>query len=142
MKEMAAYPGPQPPPVTAKEYLQALAQNRLLGLKCQKCGYITAPPRLVCRHCSSRDVVVIELSGRGQIVSFTSVYIPADTYTGPLPYLVVMVELAEGPWILGNLCGADPAGTSIEIIGHPVKMDNSLLSPTPGKAIAPLFVLE
>lgn len=132
------------PKITVKDYLAALRENRLLGLKCRECGFITAPPRLACRHCSGRNSEILELSGKGKIATFTSVYIPPESRRGKTPYTVVLVELDEGPWIMGNLSGVDPAQISLEIIGHSVIMNNTLLlqgeSPE-DDIIAPLFEL-
>ncbi len=34
--------------LTFKGYNEALKENKLLGLKCQECGTITVPPKMVC----------------------------------------------------------------------------------------------
>ena len=129
--------------ITVKEYLAALRENRLLGIKCTECGFITAPPRLACRKCAGQDTEVVELSGKGQIATFTSIYIPVESRRGHTPYLVVMVALDEGPWIMGNLSGVDPATASLELIGQRVKIkmppSGEDISPD---GIAPLFVLD
>ena len=132
-----------PTKIIVKEYFTALKENKLLGVKCTICGFITAPPRLACRKCACQDTNVIELSGKGTIITFTSVYIPPENRRGKAPYLVVMVELDEGPWIMGDLNGPDPTTATLELIGKRVKMDNSLLDKTDPKGeAAPQFYLE
>jgi uncharacterized OB-fold protein len=116
------------PKITVKEYLAALRINKLLGLKCQDCGFVTAPPRLACRKCAGQDTEVVELSGKGKIATFTSVYVPPQNRRGHTPYIVVLVELDEGPWIMGNLNGIDPATASLELIDKRVIMKNMLPS--------------
>ncbi len=132
------------PKISVKEYLTALTENRLLGLKCKDCGFVTAPPRLACRKCGNQDAEVVELSGKGKIVTFTSVHIPPESRRGQTPYLVVMVELDEGPWIMGNLNGTDPANATMELIDKRVIMKNQPLSgeQKPEDGVAPLFVLD
>jgi len=127
-----------------KEYRTALRENKLLGLKCQACGFVTTPPRLACRHCGEIGSDIIQLSGRGKIVTFTSVFIPPENRRGQQPYLVVAVELEEGPWIMGNLQGADPASSNLDLIGKTVFMNNDLIpnDRKPPEDIAPMFVLE
>ncbi len=130
------------PKITAKEYLAALKENKLLGVKCKDCGFITAPPRLACRKCSGLDTELVQLSGKGKIVTFTSIHVPPLSRRGRTPFLVAMVELEEGPWILGNLSGVDPTTASMELIGQKVIMQN--MPPTSGNEKedpAPLFVL-
>ena len=132
------------PVITVRDYLAALRENRLIGLKCRECGFVTAPPRLACRRCSSRDNEIMELSGKGKIATFTSVCIPPESRRGKTPYIVVLVEMEEGPWIMGNLSGVDPAAVTLEIIERKVRMNNLSLPqediPKDG-AIAPLFEL-
>jgi uncharacterized protein len=130
------------PKPTVKEYLTALRQNRLMGVKCRECGFVTTPPRLACRRCQSLQTETVEVGGRGKIVSFTVVCIPPESHRGRTPYLVVLVELDEGSWIMGNLNGVDPANVTTDIIGRRVKMDNTLLPTEENTEIAPLFVLE
>jgi uncharacterized protein len=129
--------------ISVKEYLAALKENKLLGLKCRDCGFITAPPRLACRRCAGQNTELVELSGKGKIATFTSVYIPPESRRGKTPYLVVMVELAEGPWIMGNLNGTDPAAASLDLIGRKVIMRNSPpADPEDKTEPAPQFVLD
>jgi uncharacterized OB-fold protein len=131
------------PAISVKEYLAALKENRLLGVKCKDCGFITAPPRQACRKCSGQDTGVVQLSGKGKIVTFTSVHIPPESRRGKTPYLVVLVELEEGPWIMGNLPGVDPNDTPFDIIGKSVIMNNlpALHENKPEEPIAPQIEL-
>ena len=105
-----------------KDYNEALKQNRLMGLKCQACGAITVPPKMVCRQCASPDMEVTELKGKGKIRTFTTVYVAPEGREDEVPYTVVLVELDEGPWIMGNLDDLDPAQATMELIGSKVKM--------------------
>ena len=130
--------------ISVKEYLTALTENRLLGLKCQDCGFITTPPRLACRKCGGQETEIVELSGKGKIVTFTAVYISAEKQKGKTPFLVVMVELDEGPWIMGNLSGVDPATATLDLIDKRVIMRNAALpaDQKPENGVAPLFILD
>jgi uncharacterized OB-fold protein len=132
------------PKLTVKDYTEALEKNRLLGLKCRDCGTITAPPRMTCCKCSGYELEPVDLSGNGKIVTFTSVHVPTQCRQGQQPYLVVMVELDEGPWLMANLSGADPDSATIELIGKRVKMIAPLPSPERRSegGIAPLFALN
>ncbi len=126
-----------------KEYRLALRENKLAGLKCKTCGFVTAPPRLACRNCGATDSEVVVLSGKGKIVTFTTVFIPPENHRGQGPYLVVVVELEEGPWIMGNIQGADPEKATLDLIGKAVYMNNDLIpnDRKPPEDIAPMFVL-
>ena len=128
--------------LTLKDYNEALKQNRLLGLKCQSCGAITVLPKMVCRQCTGPDMEIIELKGTGKIRTFTTVYVASEGREDEIPYTIVMVELDEGPWIMGNLDGIDPAQASMELVGKKVKMGNKVFPGdkySAGEGARPLF---
>jgi len=127
-----------------KDYNEALKQNKILGLKCRSCGAITVPPKMACRQCASLDMDIIELEGRGKIRTFTTVFVGAEGRESEVPYVIVMVELDEGPWLMGNLEGIDPKTASMELIGKKVKMGNKVFSGdkfSAGEGARPLFSL-
>jgi uncharacterized OB-fold protein len=130
--------------LTVKEYTEALEKNKLIGLKCQDCGTITAPPRMTCFKCSGFNLEPCELSGNAKIVTFTAIRVPPQSRQGQPPYLVAMVELDEGPWLMANLSGANPDTASLELIGKRVKMITPLPSSEkrPEGGLAPLFTLD
>ncbi len=127
-----------------KDYNEALKQNKLLGLKCRVCGAITVPPKMVCRQCASPDMEIVELKGSGKIRTFTTVFVAAEGREGEVPYIIVMVELDDGPWIMGNLEGIDPKQASMKIIGKKVKMGHKVFPGdkySAGEGARPLFSL-
>ncbi len=127
-----------------KDYSEALKQNKLLGLKCRACGAITTPPKMVCRQCASPDMDIIELKGSGKIRTFTTVYVASEGREDEVPYTIVMVELDDGPWIMGNLGDFDPAQASMELVGKKVKMGHKVFPGdkySAGEGARPLFSL-
>jgi uncharacterized OB-fold protein len=127
-----------------RDYNEALKQNKLLGLKCQACGAITVPPKMVCRQCASPDITIIELKGSGKIVTFTTVFVAAEGREAEVPYVIVMVQLDDGPWVMGNLEGIDPKAASMELIGNNVKMGNRVFPGdkySAGESARPVFTL-
>jgi uncharacterized OB-fold protein len=52
---------------------------------------------------------VIEATGHGIVYSYVTANVAVSPdYTGPLPYTVATVELAEGPRVLGRIEGPGP----------------------------------
>jgi uncharacterized OB-fold protein len=129
-----------------KEYNEALKQNKLLGLKCNQCGQVSANPRLACAACGSTDLQVIELKGKGKIQTFTTIFVPPEGREAECPYVVTLVELDEGPSIMGNLTGVEPDKVTIDVIGKKVKMSGTAVFPgdkySAGDIARPLFSLE
>lgn len=115
--------------LTYKAYNESLKRNKLLGLKCKSCGAITAPPKMVCHTCISTDLEIIELAGKGEIVTFTTINVAAEGREVEVPYTIVMVQLEEGPWLMGNLTGVDPSQVTMDVIGKKVKMSRSKIFP-------------
>ena len=131
--------------LTFKDYNEALKEDKLLGLKCRECGAITVPPKMVCRKCASPDMEIVELSGRGKIQTFATVYVAPEGREDEVPYVIVIAELDEGPWLMGNLDGIEPEKVDTEIIGKRVKMGHRIFPGdkySPGESASPLFSLE
>jgi uncharacterized protein len=127
-----------------KDYNEALKQNKILGLKCRQCNAITIPPKMACRQCGSPDMDVIEVKTDGKIKTFTTVFVGAEGRESEVPYILVIVELEEGPWIMGNLEGIDPKTATMELIGKKVKMGNKVFPGdkySAGESARPIFTL-
>ena len=127
-----------------KDYNEALKDNRILGVKCASCGAVTTPPKMACPNCEGADLAVHQLQGEGKIRTFTTVYVAAEGREDEVPYVIVIVEMAEGPWIMGNLDGVDPAATGMDLIGQAVTMNGSRVFPGDaysGDGARPLFRL-
>lgn len=132
-------------PLTFAQYNKALKKNILLGLECKKCRSITSPPQMRCHECSSLDLEVVELSGRGTIQTYTTIYVAAENRENELPYIIVLVKSEEGPWIMGNLFDQDPNKAGMDIIGKKVRMGNRLFPGdrySNGDAARPVFYFQ
>jgi uncharacterized OB-fold protein len=129
-------------PLPFEQYNSALKKNILLGLKCRQCEKITCPPQMVCQECASLDLEITQLTGTGIIQTYTTIYVAAENRENEVPYVIVLVELEEGPWIMGELGAANPDETDLNIIGKCVKMGNRLFPGdkySNGAAARPVF---
>jgi uncharacterized OB-fold protein len=123
-------------------YNEALKKNKLLGLKCNDCGTVTCPPMMSCSQCASTNHEVYELSGVGKIVTFSTSYVAAEGRECELPCTIVLVELDEGPWIMGNLIEMDPRKVTMETMGKRVIMGFKIFPGdkySAGNAARPVF---
>lgn len=131
--------------VDFQTYSDALKKNKLLGLKCRHCATITCPPKMTCQECTGMDLEVVELSGSGNIVTFTTTFVAPLGREGEVPYTIAMVELDEGPWIAGNLNDSDPAKTGMDLIGKRVKLGHKVFPGdrySAGESASPLFSFD
>ncbi len=108
-------------PFTAASFYGYLDEDRLMGARCASCGTLYLPPRAICPGCHGEDLAWVELSGRGALAAFTSVYVGpsamiAEGFDRNNPYLTGIVELTEGPRISARILGLDARNpSSIEV---------------------------
>lgn len=112
-------------PLTYNEFKKGLADGKLLGLKCQGCGSYTTPPNGVCTSCGSSRLEVKTLSNKGKIKTFTVIRVAPIGFDPP--YIVSMVALEDGPWVVGNVVGIDPNKANIELLEKEVSVGYRLL---------------
>jgi uncharacterized protein len=128
-----------------KEYNENLRQGRLSGLKCNGCGELSAQPRLVCAKCGGQDLEAVELKGGGTIQTFTVNYVAAEGRESEAPYIVAIVELDDGPWVMGNITGLKPEEATMDIMGRKVSMEGPAVFGgdrySAGEVARPLFKL-
>jgi uncharacterized protein len=106
--------------LTFYTWRDGLKAGKFLGLKCKECGTVTYPPRKVCAECGGENLDIVELSGKGKILTFTVCFgVPAG-FQGP--YVVAMAELEEGCRIMANVLDVDPNKVGMELIGQNVKL--------------------
>lgn len=108
--------------LTFKDYSKALTKGKLLGLKCKSCSNITIPPKMTCQECGGTDLDIVELNKRGKIVTFTLVQVAPEGRQNEVPYIIALVKLEEGPWIMGNLIDIDPGTATMDLIDRDVKV--------------------
>lgn len=70
--------------------------------RCESCGHVAWPPRLLCPACGSPDFAAIR-AGRGVVRERTEVVSPAGE-----PVALVTVALDSGPWVLARTTDARP----------------------------------
>jgi hypothetical protein len=75
----------------------------LPALRCAACGTLAIPPAFVCPRCGADELEPASLSGRGRIVSWTTIYMPPAAFAAEAPYDVAIVALEEGPRVTGRL---------------------------------------
>jgi uncharacterized protein len=116
---MAKKPIPRPYQDT-QAYWDAAKENRLVIQQCRDCGKLQFYPRGVCSHCLSSGLDWIEASGRGTVYSFTIAHrAPHPGFGNETPFVIAIVELAEGVRMMTNIVGCDPKTMRIDM---PVKV--------------------
>jgi uncharacterized OB-fold protein len=93
--------------------------GKLVLQRCQHCGHVLFYPRTHCDACQSDQLAWEDASGAGTIASYTVVRraVSADFEA---PYVIALIDLAEGPRMMSQIIDADPDALAV---GLSVKVD-------------------
>lgn len=106
-------PTPAPNPET-QAFWDACSRGVLTVQQCDDCHHRQHYPRLLCTACGSQKLEQVAVSGTGRVISFTINRVPVSAaYADDVPYAVALVQLAEGPTMMGNLTDCDLAALHI-----------------------------
>lgn len=93
-------------PELTKPFWDGAKRHELLVPQCSNCGQHFFYAREVCPNCLSPKWEWTKASGRGRLYSWTTVYQPGNpAFAGDAPYVYALIQLEEGPRIVGNLIG-------------------------------------
>ncbi|HEX7354049.1 MAG TPA: Zn-ribbon domain-containing OB-fold protein [Mycobacteriales bacterium] len=109
---------PRPTPET-QPYWDGAAAGELRIQRCRACGEAYFYPRPVCPHCASWDVEWFTASGEATLHSYVINERPAPGFTAP--YVIAVVELAEGPRMMTNIVGVEPTPENL-VLDMPVRV--------------------
>ena len=82
---------PTPNP-ESEAFWQGCNEGRLLIQRCGACGHHQFYPRLLCTGCASVTIIRRPVT---------------EAYAADVPYVVALIELAEGPTMMSNVIGCD-----------------------------------
>ena len=103
---------PVPTPET-EHFWDGTKAERLLLQRCSDCDKVYFPPRPFCPGCSSREVVVEQVSGRGFLYSYVISHRPHPAFDGH--YAIAVVELEEGPRMMTNIVDCEQTPEALEL---------------------------
>lgn len=114
--------------------------KRLAFPYCLSCRRFHWYPMPRCPHCRSRDIEWREVSGHGEVASFTRVMHPFDaSRADKLPYIVGLVVLADAPGLnfITNIVGEDTetlqVGQAVEPVFRTDEKDTPLVEFRPAR---------
>ena len=118
--------------IDSKLFWEGADRGELIIQQCAKCERLHHPPRPMCPKCHSVTMRGAKMSGAGVVYSWcVPVHPPAFGF--PMPPIVALIDLEEGPRVLSNVVGIDPQ-----------KMKNGMevrveFAPTAGGQHVPVF---
>jgi uncharacterized OB-fold protein len=136
------FPDGMPQPMADSEavpWWEAAGEHRLVVQRCTECSHTRLPPAPICPECRSERSDWQEVSGRGEIYSYTVVHRPiALDQEVPFVVAVIALEGAGGVRMITNIVDADHAalaiGLPVEVVWEDMSDDLSIprfkLAPT------------
>ena len=99
----------------------------LIGEVCPHCQAKIFPARDVCPECGGEAKTAFRFSGRGEVYSFTAMYIVPVGFEQSAPYTVALVKLEEGPVVTAQLTDVGEQevkiGTPVEMVTRRIRQD-------------------
>ncbi|GAB3666351.1 hypothetical protein GCM10027589_31410 [Actinocorallia lasiicapitis] len=99
-------------------FWEGAREGELRIQKCGECGVLRHPPGPMCPACHATRQEHVVAAGRGTVYSYVVHHHPPVPGRTP-PYVVALIELAEGPRILGNVLDVAPQDVTV---GMPVQL--------------------
>jgi scaffold protein (connect acetoacetyl-CoA thiolase and HMG-CoA synthase) len=102
----------------ARFWRETPRRYNLGGSRCTVCKTVYFPPRTVCPSCSVHRQSIgkmepYQLSGEGEVLTFSIVHDPAEGFELQVPYVLALVKTTEGPVLTGQVVDVDPATVAI-----------------------------
>jgi|SRR5882762_8485587 uncharacterized OB-fold protein len=112
MTEGRALPTPTP---ETDHYWKGAREGKLLLQRCKSCAKAYFPPRPFCPTCGSRDVTVVQASGRASLYSYAIQHRAIPGFNPP--YAIAVVTLEEGPRMMTNIveCAQTPEALQLDM---------------------------
>ena len=93
-------------PITrTSKFWQGLKEGNVYATKCKNCNKLYFPPVADCGACGSSEIEWVELSGEGEIVTFTQVIVKPASFSEEPLYIVAIAKLKDGVKALAWLTG-------------------------------------
>lgn len=126
---------PTPSPVSAP-FWEGCQVGELRLQKCSRCSHVQFYPRTICSQCLSDTPEWTVASGDGVVASYTVIrQSVSKTYAKKVPYIVALIDLAEGPRMMSVIDGVEPGELRV---GDPVHVAFKQWS---GDTMLPVFIL-
>lgn len=103
-----------------RPYWEAARDGRLVIQRCDSCGASWHPPLPACPRCHGTGLGWRDVCGDGTVYSCTVVrHATHVALADKIPYVIAIVELAEGPRVVANVTGCPPEDVRV---GMPVRL--------------------
>ncbi|NIS63196.1 MAG: DNA-binding protein [Proteobacteria bacterium] len=99
-------------------FVDLLDQGMVSGTRCKECGKSFFPPRADCFNCFSAEMEWFEITGVGDLISYSTLTYAPTGFEQDLPYSIALVQFSNDLKLFGRL--------SREIKAEEIKIDMKL----------------
>jgi uncharacterized protein len=110
------------------QWWSAAAEGRFMVQRCAACGSRQFYPRALCIECGGEPDWEV-MSGWGKVHTFTVIRQNGSApFRDELPYVVAIVELDEGPRMMGNVtgCPVEDVVIGMSLVAHAVRASDDV----------------
>ncbi|MGH2506886.1 MAG: Zn-ribbon domain-containing OB-fold protein, partial [Ktedonobacteraceae bacterium] len=90
----------------SQPYWDGIAHGELRIQRCDACSRAVFYPRSLCPHCHSDQLSWFTATGKGTIYSYTVAHQAFGSFASDAPYVIAIVELAEGARMMTRIIDA------------------------------------
>ncbi len=91
-----------------QKFFEGLKEGRVYMTQCKGCGEKFFPPQADCPKCSESNMNWVPLSGEGELLTCTMIFVKPTTYAHYDHYIVGIAKMVEGVRVLAWLNIDDP----------------------------------
>jgi len=77
------------------DFIDYLEKGTIAGTRCKVCGLVFFPPRSDCYQCLSNDMEWFEVSGTGQLVTFSKLEYAPIGFQDDVPYCIALLDYGD-----------------------------------------------
>jgi uncharacterized OB-fold protein len=91
-----------------QRFFEGLKEGKVYMTQCKGCGEKFFPPQADCPKCLSSNMDWVPLSGEGELLTCTMIFVKPPTYAHYKDYIVGIAQMKEGVKVLAWLKIDDP----------------------------------
>lgn len=113
------------------QFVDLLDQGRVSGTRCRKCGKSFFPPRADCFNCLSADMEWFEITGTGQLISYSTLIYAPTGFEQDLPYTIGLVQFSKDLKLFGRFSQeikGEKMKVGMKLRTTPIKLPNGRVS--------------
>ncbi len=77
------------------DFIDYLEQGKIMGTRCRECGRLFFPPRADCYHSLASDMEWFEVTGSGELATYSTLRYAPTGFTEEVPYTIAVVDYGD-----------------------------------------------